>query len=176
MRARFGAIAMTCALITGCASPRLPFTPHHPAVVRSRQDLGDWRLQRDRNPFSQVTVCRLRARDGKAFYLGKAVAFRFPRRWDVHEAVYRIDGGDVQQWRDDLPALIRAGTPVDQGGVANSSAGLVWIPWVKLMSANRIAIQPRTDRAARTFHFRGLRGLLENALVNGCTPDSRFVR
>lgn len=169
------AMAMGIAL-SACAHPYVPLMPRHPDMARSEVAMGDWHLQRTRNPFSEAVTCRLWARKSKAFYQAGAVAFRFPKGWDVHEAVYRIDGGAIQSWRNDLPELVRIGAPIDQGSVINATAGLVWIPWSKLADANRIAIQARPDRLARIFHFSGLKGLYDTAVVEGCAPDSRFVR
>lgn len=167
---------MPIAALSACAHPRVPFAPRHPQVVLKKSAMGDWRLERRRNPFSEAMACRLRARDGKAFFQGGAIAFRFPAGWDVHEAFYRLDRGVPQSWRDDLPELVRIGVPIDQGGVVNASAGLVWIPWRKLTEANRVAIQARPNRAARIFHLGGLKGLYEAAVAQGCAPDSRFER
>ena len=153
----------------------VPFIPRHPVVARHRTTIGDWRLDIARNRFSNDVVCRLRARDGHALYRGGAVGFRFPSRWDVGEAVYRIDDGPPRASRDDLPALIELRTPVDTGGMDNPSRGTVWVPFRLLVDANRVTIQPRRDRRARTFHFRGLKGLYDLARERGCVPDARFV-
>jgi hypothetical protein len=166
------------ALCVGAASAAgaLPLLPRHPPVVRHRTDVGDWRLDISRNPFSGDVACRLRDRHGRAFYRQGALGFRFRRSWDVAEAVYRVDGGTVRAARDDLPELIRIGTPIDTGGIANATEGVVWIPAARLARANAVAVQPRPDRAVRIFRFRGFRGLYELAVARGCTPDSRFVR
>lgn len=152
------------------------FVPRHPALDRHRTEAGDWRLDIARNRFSGDVECRLRARNRHSLYQGGAVGFRFSSRWDVSEAVYRVDDGPLRTWRDDQPELTRLRTPVETGGMDNPSRGIVWIPRELLADANRITIQPRRDRRARTFHFRGLRGLYELARERGCVPDSRFVR
>lgn len=176
MKARAAWVLASCAMLAACASPRLPLVPRHPPVARHHATVGDWRLDIAHNRFSDEITCRLRARHGKAFYQAGAVAFRFDDDWDVSQAVYRIDSGEPRRWREDLPELLRIGAPIDRGGVENAMRGLVWIPLRRLAEANNIAIQARPDRAARTFHFRGLKGLYETAIDRGCSPDSRFVR
>lgn len=166
------------ALCVGASSAAgaLPLLPRHPPVVRHRAQAGDWRLDINRNPFSGDIVCRLADRHGRAFYQQGAIGFRFRKGWDVADAVYRLDGGAAHVWRDDLPQLLRMGTPMDTGGIANPAEGIVWIPLGRLEGINAVTIQPRLDRAARAFHFRGFRGLYQLALARGCVPDSRFVR
>jgi hypothetical protein len=168
------ALMLACA----CAAPAaaLPLLPKHPRVARHRTQVGDWRLDVSRNPFSGDIVCRLRDRHGDAVYQQGAVGFRFSKHWDVAKAVYRLDGGVPRAWRDDLPELLRIGTPIDTGGIANPSQGIVWIPVSRLAGVNAVAIEPRPDRRPKLFHFRGFRGLYELAVARGCAPDARFVR
>ena len=154
----------------------LPFMHHRPPIVRHKVKVGDWQLDVARNGFSGDVACRLSSRNNHATYQADAIGFRFSRSWDVHDAVYRFDGGAPQQWRDDLPELVRIGAPIDAAGIENASGGIVWIPWSRMHDVNSIAIQARGDRKARVFHLRGLRGLLEVAVMRGCSPDSRFVR
>jgi hypothetical protein len=168
-------------LVAGCfgiasAADAVVLLPKHPRVVRHRTRVGDWRLDVARNPFSGDIVCRLRDAHGQAIYRQGAVGFRFRRSWDVAAAVYRLDGGEPRAWRDDLPELVRLGTPMDTGGIDNPTEGRVWIPLSRLSGVNAVAIQPRLDRAQRVFHLRGFRGLYELAQARGCVPDVRFVR
>lgn len=173
MRMLAMAIAASC-MLAGCAAPRIPLAPRHPPLAHHRTEVGVWRLDISHNRFSEEIVCRLGAKDKRSHFQAGAVAFRFPRSWNVHEAVYRVDGGAPRFSRDDIPELLRGGAPIDRGGVTNSSEGLVWVPFRLLRSANSIAIQARPDRAARTFHFRGLNGLYATAVARGCAPNSRF--
>ena len=166
----------SCAMLAACSLPRLPLIARNPPVARHRAAAGDWRLDIARNLFSEQITCRLHDRKKRAFYQSGAVAFRFDDDWDVSQAVYRIDGGEPRRSREDLPELLRIGTPIERGGVENAAQGLVWVPFRRLAEANRIAIQARPDRPARTFHFRGLRGLHETAVARDCAPDTRFVR
>lgn len=170
--------AVIGAALLGVAVPGVTAAifPAHPAVARHRTSVGDWQLDIRFNRFSNEVTCRLRATNGRARYQGGAVGFRFARSWDVAEAVYRLDGGPPHAWRDDLPELVNLGTPIESGGLANPTGGVVWIPLHRLESINSIAIQPRRDRRARIFHFRGLKGLYELAQARGCISDSRFVR
>jgi hypothetical protein len=154
----------------------LPLLAKHPPVTRHRTEIGDWRLDIGANPFSGNVVCRLRERHGHALYQQGAIGFRFRRGWDVADAVYRLDGGSPRVWRNDLPELVRLGTPIDTGGMDDPTRGIVWIPLSRLAAVNAISIQPRRDRAQRTFHISGFRGLYEEAIARGCTPDSRFVQ
>lgn len=174
MTSRLIIAAVSCALLAGPVSSEVPFLPHRPHLVKYRTDLGGWRLEVTRNPFSEEIVCRLRAKNGEAFFQASAVAFRFPREWRVQRAVYRLDGGEPRATREDLPELVPAGAPMDRGGVENSALGLVWIPYLQLAEAHSIAIQARPDRAPRTFHFRGLKRLREVAAKWGCTSTSQF--
>lgn len=164
-------------LILAVATPvsALTILPHHPKISHESTRLGDWRLEIAKNSFSGEVACRLRARNHKALYNAGAVGFRFKHKWNVEDAVYRIDGGEPHAWRDDLPDLIAHGAPLDRGNMENTSDGVVWVPYERLTEANTIAIEPRRDRRAVTFHFRGLAPLHEKALAQGCTPESRFV-
>lgn len=167
------------ALIAGvfaCVAADAAILPKRPPVDRHRADTGDWRLEIAHDRFSGAIVCRLRARDHRALYRSGAVGFRFGRGRDVGEAVYRLDGGDLRATRNDLPELFRLGTPIDTGGMANPTEGIVWIPLRLLGDANSVSIEPDPRHRARTFHFRGLKGLYELAQARGCPPDSRFVR
>lgn len=154
----------------------LPFFPRHPPLVKHRSKAGDWRLDIVRNEFSGEISCRLRSKDKRMVYHAGAIGFRFKRKWDVHGAVYRLDKGEPRAWRGDLPELVRLGAAIDGGAVENASGGVVWLAFARLREVNSVTIQPRTDRKARTFHLRGLGGLYESALGQGCSPDSRFAR
>jgi hypothetical protein len=149
--------------------------PHHPRITYETTRLGDWRLDIARDPFSGGIACRLRSGDHKAFYRADAVGFRFAAKWNVAQAVYRLDGGEPRTQRDDLPELIASGTPLDRGGMDNASGGVVWVPFETLRQANMIAIAPRPDRRAVTLHFRGLIALHDIAVERGCSPESSFV-
>ena len=162
-------------LCLSTAAAALPLLPKHPRVARHRTEMGAWRLDVATNPFSGTVVCRLRDRHGQAVYQQGAIGFRFRGGWDVAKAVYRLDGGPPRLWRNDLPELLRLGTPIDTGGIDNPTQGIVWIPLSRLGGVNAITIQPRPDRAQRVFHIGGFRGLYEAAIARGCT-DSRFVR
>ena len=176
MFARAFWVLASCSMLAACGVPRLPLIARNPPVARHQAAAGDWRLDIARNRFSEQITCRLRDRKKRAFYQAGAIAFRFDDDWDVSQAVYRIDGGEPRRSREDLPELLRIGAPIDRGGVENTRRGLVWVPLRRLAEANRIAIQARPDRPAKTFHFRGLHGLYETAVSRDCTPDSRFVR
>ncbi len=158
------------------AAAALPFLPRHPQVERHRTEIGPWRLDVATNPFSGNIVCRLRERYDRAFYQQGAIGFRFPGGWDVNKAVYRLDGGLPRLWRNDLPELVRLGTPIDTGGIDNPSQGIVWIPLSRLQGVNSIAIQAREDRVPRTFRVGDFIALYEEAIARGCVPGSRFVR
>ena len=174
-RPRLVAAAFVLFASAGCAHGTRVF-PQHPKVAHTRSDLGDWRLDTYRNGFADALVCRLHNRKTAGFYVGQAAAFAFDKDWDVHDAVYRIDSGPPRAVRGDLPELVRQGTPIDQGAVANASAGLVWIPLSLLEEATNVSIQARSDRRARVFRLRGLAALHRIAVERGCSPDSRFVR
>lgn len=146
------------------------------SIERRKVTVGDWQLTIRRDRFSQGVQCRLGSYDHRAIYQQGALGFRFKRRWDVAEAAYRIDGGLPHLARDDLPALVDLGVPIDIGGIANPNEGIVWIPYARLASANSVAIEPRPNDRARIFHFRGLTGLKQLAKERGCVPESRFVR
>lgn len=152
----------------------LSFLPHHPKVTHTSTREGDWRLEVTKDSFTGEVACRLRVRNHKALYRAGAVGFRFKHKWNVDDAVYRVDGGEPHALRDDLPDLVARGVPLDRGGMENASGGIVWVPYERLSGANTIAIEPR-DRRAVTFHFRGLASLHDIALAQGCTPESRFV-
>lgn len=165
---------LACLLPSAAAA--LPVLTKHPRAERHRTEIGSWRLDVATNPFSGDVVCRLAERHGRAVYQQGAIGFRFPREWDVARAVYRPDGGAPRESRNDLPELVRLGTPIDTGGIDNSTGGTVWIPLSRLAHVNAVAIQPGPDRVQRVFHVGGFRTLYEDAVARGCTPDSRFVQ
>lgn len=166
---------MACVLLwSSGAAASLALLPRHPVLEKRKVIVGDWRLDVVGDRFSGKVACRLRAKDGHAIYRSGAIGFRFRSRWNVGQAVYRIDGGRPRVWRDDLPELVTSHAPVDAGGLDNPSAGVVWIPYRLLADANRVAIEARPDRRSRLFHFRGLKGLLATARERGCAPDVRF--
>lgn len=171
---RFLVAGLACAQLSACALPRIPLLARGAPIERSRTQAGEWQLKLSRDRFSGDVVCRLRTRDGKVRYQSGALAFHFSRKWDVHDAVYRIDGGEPRHWRDDLPELVKNGAPIDRGPLTNGSAGAVWIPAHLLESANRIAIQARPDRPPRVFRIGGFISMHELASARGCAPDSRF--
>lgn len=164
-------------LILAVATPvsALTILPRHPKISHESTRLGDWRLDIAKNSFSGEIVCRLRARNLKGFYSAGAVGFRFKHKWNVEDAVYRIDDGEPRAVRDDLSDLVARGVPLDRGNMENASGGVVWIPYERLAEADTITIEARSDRRAVTFHFRGLASLHDLAQERGCTPDSRFV-
>ena len=104
MRQMAAAAAACSVMLVSCAGSQIPIAPRHPLVVKTSETVGDWQLLRGRNPFSGEVVCRLFARTGDAFYHAGAVAFRFRRGRNVNQAVYRLDGGEPNAWRDVLPA------------------------------------------------------------------------
>ncbi len=173
---RAAAMAIVLTLAVSSPASAFPLFGHkHAKLVKTRSRIGDWQLHISRNPFSGEIACQLRSQNNNAVYMAGAVGFRFKRKWNVAEAVYRLDGGPPQQSRDDVPALRALGTPMDRGGMDNASAGIVWIPFARLEGANSVAIAPLRDRRPKMFHYRGLRGLHEIAVARGCSPDSRFV-
>jgi hypothetical protein len=173
---RLAALVLGLAMTIPSPASALPlFGSKGPKIIKTKSRIGDWQLQISRNPFSGQIACRLRARNKNAFYMSGAVGFRFKRKWNVADAVYRLDGGAPQQSRDDLPELRALNTPMDRGGMDNASQGIVWIPFAKLMQANSVAIAPRRDRKAKIFHYRGLKGLHEIAVARGCASGNHFV-
>ncbi len=148
---------------------------HRVELDRNTTRLGDWELAIAHNPFADSIVCRLRARDHRIFFEREAVGFRFNAKWDVSHAVYRLDGGSPRASRDDLPALISVGTPIDRGGMDNASRGIVWIPFERLEQVNSVRIAARPNHQPKTFHLRGLNALHAIAVARGCVPESRFV-
>ncbi|MBX9729755.1 MAG: hypothetical protein K2X59_00355 [Sphingomonas sp.] len=153
----------------------MPFLSHHAKIVITKTKIDDWTLEIARNPFSEGQTCKLRAVNNRAFYANGAVAFRFRQRWDLSEAVYRLDGAAPRHSRNDLPQLLALKVPIDRGGMDNASGGLVWIPYDRLVEANQVTIQPQPGRNLTNFRFRGLRSLHDIAIAKGCVPDSRFV-
>ncbi|NKJ02984.1 hypothetical protein [Novosphingobium sp. SG707] len=151
------------------------FSPRHPQVTSEVTRMGEWRLDIARDPFTGRIACRLRSADHHAFYRSGAVGFRFKRKSDVTEAVYRLDGNAPRPFRNDLPDLIDRGVPLDRGPIGNADEGIVWVPYERLAEANRITIEPRRDQPRRSFHFRGLTALHDIAIERGCHPESRFI-
>ena len=155
-------------LLSGCATSSA--RDRQGMTERHRSTAGEWHLQFSRDRFAGTTTCRIRTRDGRIALEQGALAFRFGRRTEVSRATHRIDGGPPCALRDDLPRLIRAGVPLDRGGLANPTAGLVWIALERLPDARVVAIQRAPGRPPRLFSLRGLDGILETARAGGCQP------
>lgn len=152
-----------------------PFLLHDAEIVQAKTQIGDWILETARDPFSESQTCRLRAADHRAFYANGAVAFRLHARRDQRGAVYRLDDAAPRYVRDDLPQLLALQVPIDRGGMDNASKGLVWIPYDRLVEADKITIKLQHSNKLWEFRFRGLQLLYDIAQARGCTPDSRFV-
>lgn len=153
----------------------MPFLRHHENIVLTKTRFDGWALEIARNPFSERQTCNLRATNNRAFYANGAAAFRFRPRWNVREAVYRLDGAAPRHNRNDVSPLLALKVPIDRGGMDNASGGLVWIPYDRLVAANQVTIQPQPGRKLTDFQFRGLRSLHDIAIARGCVPERRFV-
>ena len=169
------------ALLVAGAAPaavhvRVPLISKAPQVAKRKQVLGDWRLEIVKGRFSGDVACHLRAKDKRVFYVANALGFRFGKRLDTLGAWIRLDGGEAYRWRDDLPELARLGVAIDGRNLDAPTGGIIWIPAAKLADVNRVQIQPRADKRARTYHLRGFAGLREIARTMGCAPETRFVR
>ncbi len=176
MRTRPCLVAAICVALCGCADFQVPLKHRNEQVAIRPVEAGDWQLLIARDRFSGETTCRLRARNDEAFVVGGAVGFAFPKNVNTHAAVYRIGGAAPRRWRDDLPELLRLGAPMDRGRVENPAQGLVWLPLRRLDHVNSVEIAPQPGGAPRTFYFRGLKGLYQTALSQGCMPASRLVK
>jgi hypothetical protein len=173
-----GCIALAAALIAVPSSGtiRIPLVSPASQIGTRKLALGDWKLEIRRNKFSGDIACRLHSKDKRVFYVADALGFRFDKRLDVTRGWFRIDGGDAQRWRDQLPELARLGVAIDGRNLEAPTDGIVWIPAKRLADTNRIAIQPRPDKNPRIFHLRGFAGLRDMARTMGCAPEARFVR
>lgn len=167
------AVMMALSFVEHCRA--MPFLPHHENIVLTKTRIDGWALEIARNPFSEGQACKLRATNNRAFYANGAVAFRFRPRWNVREAVYRLDGAAPRHNRNDVPQLLALKVPIDRGGMDNASGCLVWIPYDRLVAANQVTIQPQPGRKPNDFQFRGLRSLHDIAIARGCLPERRFV-
>lgn len=176
MRAHPCLVMAICVALCGSAAGHAPPARNAARVDRHRVEAGDWQLLTARDHFSGEATCWLRASNDEAFVVGGAVAFAFPKSWNTHAAIYRIGGDATRQWRDDLPELLRLGTPMDRGSVENPAQGLVWLPLRRLDEVTSVEIAPQPGRPPRRFNFRGLKGLYQTALSQGCTPASRLVK
>ena len=169
------------ALLVGGTAPasvhvRVPFVSKASQVTKRKQMLGDWRLEIVKGKFSGDIACHLRSKNKRVFYVTDALAFRFGKRLDTLSAWIRLDGGEAYRWRDDLPELARLGVAIDGRNLDAPTDGIVSIPAAKLTEVNRVQIQPRPDKRARTYHLRGFTGLREIARTMGCAPETRFIR
>ena len=169
------------ALLVAGAAPaavhvRVPVISKAPQIAKRKQVLGDWRLEIVKGKFSGDVACHLRAKGNRVFYVANALGFRFGKRLDTLGAWIRLDGGAPYRWRDDLPELARLGVAIDGRNLDAPTGGIIWIPAAKLAEVNRVQIQPRADKRARTYHLRGFAGLREIARGAGCAPETRFVR
>jgi hypothetical protein len=137
--------------------------------------LGDWRLDVARDGFSGAIACRLEMHHHRALVRAGAVGFRFPRHWDLTNAVYRLDDGAPRRSRDDIPRLLALGVPFDRGPIDNAADGWIWIPLAALDDVRTIVFEPRPGHSLTTVTLHGLSALYDQAQARGCTPDGRFV-
>lgn len=149
--------------------------PYHSAVTR-RFALDNWELRIQRNRFSGEVGCRLSARDHHGAYAGSAVAFYLGKHIDTTLATYRLDGGPALRWRDQMPELVRLGTPMDGPGLEDPTGGFVWLPLSTLQGVNRVVVQATPDRRPKAFLLRGFVQLLNFARSQGCPADQNYVR
>lgn len=170
---RFGALFVAFAI---WATPaHALFHWHERGSIRTREQVGRWQLEVVQSRFSGEVACRLMARNGYGFYEAGAVAFPVKRPIDANATAYRLDDGLVHWSRDDLPALIERGAPIDRGSMVDASEGLVWIPFEKLAATSRVWIAGRGTGTVSFFRLDGLRALHDLAPERGCVPDVRFV-
>ncbi|WP_226019678.1 hypothetical protein [Novosphingobium sp. FKTRR1] len=139
-----------------------------PRVQHYRKRFAVWQIDIAKDTFTGRTACQVHSRDGRMQVQGAAVSYRFPERWNVGDAMYKVDGGAVRASRDDLPRLIASGAPLDAGGMANPSAGLVWIPFDVVGQAAVVEIAPRAGAKPRTFRQAGLVQARDWAQAYGC--------
>ena len=165
--------AFLCAVIAGAMLPA-PGTASR--IATQKRSLGAWRLEITKDRFSAESLCRLRSRNHKMLHVAHAVGFRMGRRADVLQAAFRIDGGEPQRWRDQLPELARLKVAIDGRDMDRPTDGIVWLPASLVEDAGQVAIQARPGKRAKTFRMRGFAGLREIGRERGCAPEARFVR
>ena len=145
---------------------------HAPQVRTQAYTLPTWSYVQSRDRFTGQLACRVyegpRGRPPVS-YEGSAVTFRFLARMNTLRADYRLDGGQVRPWRDDLPALAEVGFTPDQGGLDNPTGGFVTLPARELAGVHTVTIRPTPRSRPIIFSIDGLPDAVEAARARGCS-------
>lgn len=168
-------VGIALVVLPGCVdTSSLQAQPRGLSVLRVAP-VTRWNLQMKRDRFSGQIACKLQAGSQRILFRSGAVGFRFPGAWDTQLAVYRIDGGALKEWRNDIPELIQTGVPFDAGGMENPTLGIVWIPYRTVEHAHSVVIRARPGRRPATFRLEGLSAAHDDAVRQGCQIDGRVA-
>ena len=134
-----------------------------------RRQIGQWRLEVVRDPFTGKTRCELKAK-GMA-YGPAAMTFRFTAHTDTFAAVYKIDDGPAVPWRANAMTLASRGVALQTDSLTNPSGGRVFVPTAALTGAQSVTIRTSPTAPTRTYHLDDLPTALAAAQSSGCTSD-----
>ena len=155
----------------------LMVTPAHAARVATQwaqfNDRG-WTLIVVQDNFSKTTVCRLRGFKGHAAFINGAFAFRVSEPAFAANATIRIDGGDPIALRDEIPALMARGIPVDSIAVDGLGNDRIWVTAEQVGAGQSLVVQPRIGGRLTRYSLQGYATLREAAARRGCTDVGQF--
>jgi hypothetical protein len=163
-------LALAWALVPGAATAK-----RTSGILTQKYDHVRWKLQIRTDRFSGDIRCRLHGRSQKLVYTAGAVGFRVGGHREIYRAWFRIDAGQPQRWRDELPELARLQAPMAGRDMDRPTDGFIWLPADLIEGAREVAIMRRPGRKPKIFRVDGLADALEAAVQAGCTPDSRFI-
>ena len=149
-----------------------PLLGHRPESQTQFRHFGAWVLRVSDDRFSDRLICQLSAH-GVEYGRG-ALVFHLPRTVDTAAAVYRIDGGDPVDIRNEQLEMAHLGFAVEEDSLANPSGGLVRIPQARARSGHKVQIEAGGRGKIFTFKVDGLAAALDAADQAGCLPD-RFM-
>lgn len=158
-----------------CISLSMPFVgvagaPVAFPVVREHFADSSWSLTIVSDRFSDSRRCALRSRGKQIKYIGNALVFRLQSAASASNAFFRVDGGEAQSVRDQLPELARLGVAVERTDLDKFGRSQVFLPAVRLADARHVRISPKFGARPRTFNMTGFQSLHARAIALGCTP------
>ena len=149
-------------------NPAAIFQLHRPmrSAGLGRHRFGPWTLEIQRDAFTGVLSCSLRAH--RMVFMHASVAFQFSPNLNTFDADYRRDSAAAMPWRTNLMALAGHGVRFQTDDLRNPSGGLVAIPYNAIMGAQAVWIRPSPRSTPVRFKVDRLPIALEVAKRDGC--------
>ena len=135
----------------------------------TRQQIGQWTLAVKHDRFTGALSCSLTA--PQMSFERAALTFRFSRRTETFDAVYRVDAGPAFSWRLSAMALAAHGVQLQTDDAANPSGGRVILPYSALVGGKTVWIRPSEKQRAWPFRIDDLASAVTAAKDAGCGTE-----